>query len=254
MCWSNSYRAPRLQKNNKPYCTQLLLTRVKKIVWRYILNFHICRYAKAPKDWYNGLLKPLPILSRPWTDVTLDFITGLSISNGYNAVLMIVDCLTKERHYIPCTIDENSTTIKATAQLLLQNVWKLHDLLSSLTLDRGLQFISGVWKNLYKILGISANLSTFFYLKTDGQSEIVNQEMEKHLRTFVNYQQNDWVDKLLMAEFAANNNNSLSTRLSLFFASRGLHPRISFDVVDFSDTTTRERINKKKAIDIFEAM
>ena len=78
--------------------------------------------------------------------------------------------------------------------------------------------------------------------------------MEKHFRTFVNYQQNDWVDKLSIAKFAANNNNFSSTRLSLFFASRGLHPRISFDVVDLSDTITRKRINKKKAIDIFEAM
>ena len=57
-----------------------------------------------------------------------------------------------------------------------------------------------------------------------------------------------------MAEFAANNNNFLLTRLSLFFALRGLHPCISFDVVDLSDTTTRERINKKKAMDISKAM
>ena len=78
--------------------------------------------------------------------------------------------------------------------------------------------------------------------------------MERHLRTFVNYQQDDWVDKLPMAEFAANNNDSSSTKLSPFFASRGLHPRMSFDVVDLSDTTTRKRINKKKAINISEAM
>ena len=48
-----------------------------------------------------------------------------------------------------------------------------------------------------------------------------------------------------MVEFAANNNDSASTKLSPFFASRGLHLRMSFDVVDLSDTTTRERINKK---------
>ena len=36
----------------------------------------------------------------------------------------------------------------------------------------------------------------FFHPETDGQSQIANQEMEKHLRTFVNYQQDDWVDKL----------------------------------------------------------
>ena len=57
-----------------------------------------------------------------------------------------------------------------------------------------------------------------------------------------------------MAEFAANNNNSTSTRLSPFFALRGLHSRMSFNVVDFSDTTIRERINKEKTIDISEAI
>ena len=57
-----------------------------------------------------------------------------------------------------------------------------------------------------------------------------------------------------MAEFAANKNNSLSTRLSPFFASRDLYPRMSFDVVYFSDITTREQINKKKALDISEAI
>ena len=57
-----------------------------------------------------------------------------------------------------------------------------------------------------------------------------------------------------MAEFAANNNNFASTRLSSFFASRDLHPRMSFDVIDLSDTITRERINKKKAIDISETI
>ncbi len=48
---------------------------LKKMVQRYIQNYHSYRRTKAPKDQYNGLLKPLPIPSRPWTDVTLDFIT-----------------------------------------------------------------------------------------------------------------------------------------------------------------------------------
>ena len=104
---------------------------------------------------------------------------------------MVVDYLTKERYYIPCSTDENGTTTEATAQLLLQNVLKLHGLPPSLISDRGPQFISGVWKNLYKILGISANLFTFFHPETDGQSKIANQEMERYLRTFVNYQQDD---------------------------------------------------------------
>ena len=158
--------------------------------------------------------------------------------------------MTKERHYIPCTIDENSIIAEATTYLLLNIVWKLHGLPLSLISDQGPQFISGTWKNLCKILGIKVNLSTAFHPETDGHSEIANQEMERHLRTFVNYQQDDWSDKLAMAEFAANNNESASTKLSPFFATKGLHPRMSFDIVELSDTSTRERILKQKALDI----
>ena len=57
-----------------------------------------------------------------------------------------------------------------------------------------------------------------------------------------------------MAEFAANNNNFTSIKLSPFFASKSLHLQISFDVVDFLDITTHEQINKKKTIDISESM
>ena len=57
---------------------------------------------------------------------------------------MIVDHLTKKKHYIHCTIYENGITTEATAQLLFHNVWKLDGFLSSLTSDRNFQFISGV--------------------------------------------------------------------------------------------------------------
>ncbi len=89
-------------------------------------------------------MKPLPIPTHPWTDVTLDFVTGLPLNNSHNAVLMVIDRLTKERHYIPCTTDKNDTIAEADAYLLLNNVWKLHGLLLLLTSNQGPQFISGV--------------------------------------------------------------------------------------------------------------
>lgn len=73
--------------------------------------------------------------------------------------------------------------------------------------------------------------------------------MERYFCTFVNYQYNE-LDKLLIAEILANNKDSASIKLSLFFASRGLHPHISFNVVDFSDITNCKQINKKKTINI----
>ena len=107
--------------------------------------------------------------------------TELPSTNGYNTVLIVIDRLTKNRNYIPCTID------KATTYLLLNNVWKFHGLPLSLNLDQGPRFILGVSKSLCKILGIKVNLSIAFHPETNGQSEIANQEMEKYLCTFINY-------------------------------------------------------------------
>lgn len=93
-----------------------------------------------------------------------------------------------------------------------------------------------------------------FHPKIDIQGEIANKKIETHLYIFVNYQQDDWPDKLPIAEFAANNNNSASKRLSLFFFSKKFNPRISFNVVDISDIKTQKYINKKKAINISKTM
>ena len=96
--------------------------KIKEIIHQYIRNCYICRQAKAPKDRYNGLSNPLPIPTCPWVDIILDFITGLPQINGCNAKLMVIDRLTKKRHYIPCNTYKNGTTIEATAYLLFHNV------------------------------------------------------------------------------------------------------------------------------------
>lgn len=90
------------------------------MIWRYIHNCHTCRLAKTPGDQYNDLLKFLLILSSPSTHVTLDFVTYLSISYSLNAVLMMIDCLTKEKHYILCITDKKKTNTEAIDELLLQ--------------------------------------------------------------------------------------------------------------------------------------
>lgn len=74
--------------------------------------------------------------------------------------------------------------------------------------------------------------------------------MGRHLRTFVNYQQDNWSEKLEMAKYAANNNESASTKLSLFFTTKDLQLYINFNIVELSDTSNRERIFRQKALDI----
>ena len=53
-----------------------------------------------------------------------------------------------------------------------------------------------------------------------------------------------------MAEFAANNNESASTKLSPFFATKSLHHCMSFNRVEISDASSRKQIFNQKALDI----
>lgn len=64
--------------------------------------------------------------------------------------------------------------------------------------------------------------------------------MERHFCIFVNYQQDDLTDKLSMAKFAANNNNYASTELYPFFLFQNLFPYMTFDIINFSNTTIRK--------------
>ena len=95
---------------------------------------------------------------------------------------------------------------------------------------------------------------TAFHPETDGQSEIANQEIERHLWIYVNHFQNNWVDLLPLAEFAANANPSASTKIPPFQATRRYVPRISFDPVDLSKESTRERLANTKAWSIASNM
>ena len=95
---------------------------MREDIEQYLRNCHVCKRAKASRDTYNGLLQPLPIPERPWVDLTIDFVVGLLKSQGYDAILMVVDQLSKEKHYIPCTKKDNGINAEATAAMFLRHV------------------------------------------------------------------------------------------------------------------------------------
>ena len=59
------------------------------------------------------------------------------MSKEYNIIYIVIDRLIKERHYIPYTAEEDSTTAKAIADILIREVFRLYDLLALIISDRG---------------------------------------------------------------------------------------------------------------------
>ena len=146
----------------------------------------------------------------------MDFVTGLPSAEGYDAICVIVDWFTKKRHLIPCT-----TTIDAEgfAELLIKEVFRLHGLPQTVTSDRVPQFVAAFWKCPCKRLEMQPGLSSPYHPETDCRTERLNAVMEQYLRWYVNYLQDDWPKWLPLAEFAANNQMSESTKISPFFAN-----------------------------------
>ena len=105
----------------------------------------------------------------------MDFITGIPESNEYNAILVVVDRLTKMAHYIPTHEDTNSEKV---ARLYFDNIFHFHGLLDSIISDWGTTFISGFCCTLCNLIGVSQNLSTSFHSQTDGQTEWINVILE----------------------------------------------------------------------------
>ena len=69
------------------------------------------------------LLQPLPILDRPWLDISMDFIEGLPKSHGHDVILVVVDRLTRFVHFF--SLHHPFTTTKVAA-VFMQGVFKLH--------------------------------------------------------------------------------------------------------------------------------
>lgn len=199
-----------------------------KTVKDYTKTCDVCSRSKVPRHRPYGLLQPLSVPKRPWSSISMDFITDLPNSKGFDAILVVVDRLTKMAHFMAC---KKTVTGEQTAKLFIDNIYKSHGLPEDIISDRGTQFTSSFWRSLFKILGVQIKLSTAFHPQTDGQTERVNQVLEQYLRCTVNYHQDDWMELLPLAEFAYNNTTHGSTQQTPFFANYGYHPR--FDHFDF---------------------
>ena len=79
---------------------------------------------------------PNSIPNKAWTHISVDFITKLSLAQGYDSILVVVDRFTKMAYFVPTT---EKTMVEGLARLFRDNVWRLHRLPESIISDRGPQ-------------------------------------------------------------------------------------------------------------------
>ncbi len=225
-----------------------------KTMNRYIQNCYVCQRSKTSRNKSNDLLQPLSISEQRWQNIVMNFIIDLFDLYNYNAILTVICRLLKERHYISCITDDEGIAVEKTAEMLLQWVYWTHDLSSFIVFDWDSQFTFILWKFLCKRLSISLWLFIVYHLQIDDQSEQVNQNVERYLRFFCSYMQNDWFKWLLMIKFVDNNILFSVIFLTLFFMNKNFHPHMSFDLDIIEYESTHERLQIAQVEDIFNHM
>ncbi len=180
----------------------------------------------------------------------MNFITELLLSEDYNIICIIICHFIKERHYVFYHWRDDDISVEEMIWIMLWNVYWLHDLFSSIVLNRDSQFISTMWKSLCKRLRITASLFTVYHFEINDQSKWVNQDVECELRIYCNYMQNDWIKWIFMMKFSDNLNIFLITSMTFFYFNKKFHSWMSFDSDTTDYKTTHERLEARKANDI----
>src|SRR6266481_3758281 len=182
----------------------------------------------------------LPITNCPWDSISMDFIEGLPLSDGHDTILVIMCHLTKMALFIPTFQDIDAEDL---AMLFLVHVFSKHGTPSNIISDHGKHFISWFWRSLCQLLNIKANLSTAYHPEMDGQTERVNQILEQYLRVYINYQQDDWVHLLPLAEFTYNNMTHSAMNVTPLPTNKGFHPKLEVSL----DSVPSEHAHKMAA-------
>jgi transposase InsO family protein len=131
----------------------------------------------------------------------MDFVEALPKVHGKSVILTAVDRFSKYAHFIALSHPYTASSI---ARAFFMDIVRLHGFLESIVSDRDPVFTSNIWRELFKLAGVTLRLSTAFHPQMDGQSEAVNKSIAMYLRCITGDRPRSWLEWLPWAEYCYN--------------------------------------------------
>jgi hypothetical protein len=119
----------------------------------------------------------LNVPNYPWEIVGMDFVTDLpkSPKKDFTIILILICHLTKMAHFVPC---HKENTTEETADLFIDNCYKLHYVPKAIVSDTDPRFVGRCWQSFMRKLNTKLNMSMARYPQIYGLTERVNKTMQ----------------------------------------------------------------------------
>jgi hypothetical protein len=132
--------------------------------------------------------------------------------------------------------------------VMKRRIFCCYDLSRSIISDREKQMTAKLWKRICERYRIKLKLSSAHHSETNDQTENANKIMKNYLRAYIHFAQDDWVDHLSDAKFAANSHENASTKMISFFADHDFHSRSETKPSDTYDSDRKAESLKANKI------
>ncbi|CAM6125136.1 unnamed protein product [Calypogeia fissa] len=195
---------------------------MKDSILQHVQSCYSCQKNRTVYRAKGGLLKPLPVPAAPWEFISMDFIQGLPVAFGYDAILTIVDRFSKMAYFLPT---RKLVSAREVANMVFNSVFRMWGLPLQILSDRDSRFTGHFWKALFRLSVTDLTRGSAYHHETDGQTERLNLVLEEYVRHFVSADQKDWPHHLTMAEFRYNSTKHSATGFAPFLLATGRVPR-----------------------------
>lgn len=213
--------------------------RMSRSIKAFVQTCDVCQKAKPRKHPPVGILQPIPIPSQPFEVLSMDFISELPVTpEGYDAILVVVDKLTKYAITIPTTTKINE---EETASLLFEHVFSKFGLPRQIISDRDTRWRGVFWAEVCRLMGMRRALTTAYHPQADGQTEVLNAYLEVAVRCYIERldERHLWSKLLSSLTFAYNCSPHSSTEQTPAFLLRGYQPTTGSTLMHGKDAIER---------------
>lgn len=187
--------------------------KLHKDVVDFCRTCHTCQMiGKAQHSVKPAPLIPIPAFEEPFTRVLVDCVGPLpTTKSGYRFLLTIMDMSTRFPEAIPLKKITARTVVEALVQFFTR-----YGLPKEIQSDQGSNFMSGIFKQVMKELGIKQLTSSAYHPQSQGALERYHQTLKTMLRAYCLEYPEDWDKGVLFVVFATRDAPNESTGFTPF--------------------------------------